>query len=104
MADTVYSQQLARLKHGLPLWVPEPTRRDRAVVIGDVGYVKRGAFYPLFNAFSSVNDQTEMGAPEGFQQLALNDRDICVMDKFFDAGPLYTASVTKIKTSAEVSA
>lgn len=104
MADTVYAQQLSKLKHGLPLWVPEPTRRGRAVAIGDVGYVKRGAFYPLFNACLPAEKQSDMGVPDGFVPLVLGESDICVMDKFFDAGPLYTASVTKIEAGAEVSA
>ena len=43
----VYAEQLFPKGYGHPLWIPEPTERE--VLLGDVGWIKKGQFCPLFN-------------------------------------------------------
>ena len=54
-AYKIYAEQLFPLGHGHALWEPEPTRFG-AVQIGDVGYLRDGAFYRLFNALRPADE------------------------------------------------
>ncbi|TFY61169.1 hypothetical protein EVJ58_g4679 [Rhodofomes roseus] len=49
-AFEVYAQQLYSRAWGYPLWEPEPSQTQGEVLIGDVGYLRYGGFYRLFNA------------------------------------------------------
>ncbi|KAF9806321.1 hypothetical protein IEO21_08727 [Rhodonia placenta] len=64
--DAVYASQLFRCGEGLPLWSPEPTKHGE-VLVGDVGYMRHGAFYRLFNATKAADDpiNKEYGVPNG---------------------------------------
>ena len=50
--DIVYPSSLATLYQGYALWYPEPHVTGEAQ-IGDVGYIREGAFIRLFNLNSS---------------------------------------------------
>jgi|HubBroStandDraft_3_1064219.scaffolds.fasta_scaffold154725_1 hypothetical protein len=53
----VYREQLSSLFHGYALWEPDPVRAlYDEVSIGDVGYMKNGFFYRMFNVILSSDD------------------------------------------------
>ncbi|OBZ73112.1 hypothetical protein A0H81_06650 [Grifola frondosa] len=64
----VYAEQLFHLRHGLPLWCPEPSDSGE-VCIGDVGYIRNGRFYGLFNTTLPKDHQTNqrLGVPQPFE-------------------------------------
>ncbi|KAF8521310.1 hypothetical protein JB92DRAFT_1817718 [Gautieria morchelliformis] len=45
-----YTEELAMLGHGLPLWQPAPLDNYDKIKIGDVGYIRQGRFHLLFSA------------------------------------------------------
>ena len=45
----VYREQLTSLYHGHALWEPDPANLYERVSVGDVGYVKDGYFFRMFN-------------------------------------------------------
>jgi hypothetical protein len=65
-----YRDQLASLYHGHALWVPDPAGLYDRIQVGDVGYVRQGHFFRMFNALLPANDPTQAyGVPEGFVPL-----------------------------------
>lgn len=63
-----YAKELWSLKHGHPLWGPEPSSAFGAVRLGDVGYLDEGRFCFLFNAMRPVEDpMNTRGVPESFR-------------------------------------
>ena len=65
-----YRDQLASLYHGHALWEPDPARLYDRVRVGDVGYVKRGHFFRMFNILLQADDAAQVyGVPEGFVRL-----------------------------------
>ena len=66
----IYASELVRLRYGHPLWRPEPSADCGEVKIGDVGYIRDGAFHRLFNATSEKNGPINKGkVPDGFVPL-----------------------------------
>lgn len=59
-AYNIYARQLLPRKHGYPLWLPEHTKFGE-VQIGDVGYLRDGGFYRMFNAVST--EKQNYGVP-----------------------------------------
>ena len=49
---TIFREELAIRypAHGHALWEPDPGRLYEAVEVGDVGFIRKGYFYRLFNA------------------------------------------------------
>ncbi|KAJ7433104.1 hypothetical protein FB451DRAFT_1155377, partial [Mycena latifolia] len=94
-AHQVYSHQLRELSHGYALWCPEPCLYDE-VKVGDVGYLRDGAFHRLFNATLPADhpDQT-LGVPPLFQPLILPVGSMWRNDKFFDPSNLRSSSVSE---------
>jgi hypothetical protein len=94
-AYEVYAQQLSKLKHGLPLWEPEPIWQDGEVRIGDVGYVRRGRFARLFNTCDDLGSLSNHinGVPRHHTPLPLSTPEIHRNPHYHEVGPLYTASV-----------
>ncbi|OSX58672.1 hypothetical protein POSPLADRAFT_1152537 [Postia placenta MAD-698-R-SB12] len=97
--DAVYASQLFRCGEGLPLWSPEHTKHGE-VLVGDVGYMRHGAFYRLFNATKAADDpiNKEYGVPNGNSykpftqsQYGLN-RDLNAISP----GPMCSKSLTKL--------
>lgn len=73
---------------GYPLWEPECK-----VSIGDVGYIRDGRFYRLFNALLPPGDsQNNFGEPKGFQPLQLDEH--AMMESTLSPGPMYSRSIT----------
>ena len=68
----VFREQLA-IKYpafGHALWDPTPRNPDRPVQVGDVGFIRDGKFYRLFNALLPADDQShEFGVPEYHEPL-----------------------------------
>ena len=62
----IYAEQLLPLGYGYPLWIPEPNGRE--IHIADIGWLKDGAFRPLFNSMRSAGDplNKKRGVPENF--------------------------------------
>jgi hypothetical protein len=60
--------------YGHALWDPEPGRLYTAVEIGDVGYIREGKFYRLFNALLPANHPSHrnFGVAEYHEELTLN--------------------------------
>lgn len=54
--EVVYSQQLLKAGHGLPLWHPETDPLSGEILIGDVGFVTKGKFVRMFNVTASAED------------------------------------------------
>ncbi|KAJ7470754.1 hypothetical protein FB451DRAFT_1135071 [Mycena latifolia] len=94
-AHQVYSHQLRELSHGYALWCPEPCLYDE-VKVGDVRYLRDGAFHRLFNATLPADhpDQT-LGVPPLFQPLILPVGSMWRNDKFFDPSNLRSSSVSE---------
>ncbi|KAI0743152.1 WD40-repeat-containing domain protein [Daedaleopsis nitida] len=90
----IYAEQLFPLGYGHPLWMPEPSSLDqpiettsnsppgatrtisqREVDIGDVGYFRDGAFYPLFNSMTPQDDPINRltGVPADFTRFVMQN-------------------------------
>ena len=75
MADyDIFRERLAIKypSYGHALWEPGPSpiHRDRPVQVGDVGFVREGTFYRLFNALLSEDDPSHvLGVPEYHEPL-----------------------------------
>ena len=62
----IYASQLWNTGFGHPLWIPEPNERE--VEIGDVGWLKKGEFRPLFNSRKPEGDPTnQKGVPRAYK-------------------------------------
>jgi hypothetical protein len=68
----IFREQLA-IKYpafGHALWEPNPWNPDRPVEVGDVGFIREGKFYRLFNALLPADDLShELGVPEYHEPL-----------------------------------
>ena len=73
MADyDIFHEKLAIKypSYGHALWEPGPRNPDRPVQVGDVGFVRRGRFYCLFNALLPEDDPSHvLGVPEYHEPL-----------------------------------
>lgn len=103
--DAVYASQLFRCGEGLPLWFPEPTKHGE-VLIGDVGYMRHGAFYRLFNAMNRADHpiNSTYGVPNESSykpfvqsQFGLNQQPAAIAP-----GAICSKSLTKLAVSGEV--
>ena len=71
----MYVAELTTLGYGLPLWSPSPTETGQ-VRIGDVGRIKNGAFYRVFNVTRPANHPLNQryGVPDGFEVLVYDKK------------------------------
>ncbi|OBZ74764.1 hypothetical protein A0H81_05695 [Grifola frondosa] len=101
----VYAEQLFFLKHGLPLWAPEPTNAGE-VLIGDVGYVYNGGFYRLFNTQRSADDGANQlfGVPDKFEPFSSPQTLTQLRYAGVNQPELYRKSITSLNVSAVASA
>ena len=101
LAAEVYAEQLLSKGHGLPLWIPEPSKFGQ-VLIGDVGYVYDGQFYRLFNAtFPKDHIVNRGGVPEGFTMLDFDSRHVHRVERYLPAGTVVCSkSVKRMDLSA----
>lgn len=79
MADhVIFRDQLLRTfpTYGYALWDPSPTRPDKPVKVGDVGFMRWGKFHRLFNAHLPADHPShELGVPEYHEPLVPNLAD-----------------------------
>ena len=73
MADyDIFREELA-ISHplcGHALWDPSPTNPNIRVQIGDVGFIRQGRFFRLFNTLLPADDPSqELGVPEYHEPL-----------------------------------
>ena len=70
---TVYREELTSLYHGHALWQPDPANVYERVSVGDVGYVRRGYFFRMFNVLlESVHPSNRIiDVPEFYDPLDL---------------------------------
>jgi len=62
--------------YGQALWDPNPTRLDKPVKVGDVGFMRWGKFHGLFNALLPADHPSHnLGVPEGHEPLVPNLAD-----------------------------
>ena len=69
----VYREQLSSFLQGHALWEPDPDNLYKEVSIGDVGYVREGRFFRMFNVLLEWNDSSNytLCDPEAFPRLDL---------------------------------
>lgn len=66
--DDIYSSSLETLHLGRALWYPEPHVTGEPQ-IGDVGYIREGAFVRLFNLDTSVPEKKVTFWPTPFESI-----------------------------------
>ena len=100
LAAKVYAKGLSHLRHGLPLWIPEPADGG-AILIGDVGYILDGRFYRLFNATQPRDNPINAGeVPPKFEVLPTNPKTMHRVEELFPPGSaLCSQSVRKVDVS-----
>ncbi|KAI0718548.1 hypothetical protein C8T65DRAFT_706737 [Cerioporus squamosus] len=104
-AYDTYANELWSLKHGHPLWGPEPSPAFGEVRLGDVGYLDEGRFCFLFNAMRPAGDPVnKRGVPENFQTFHYPDK---ITQPELHSGSISSlsvalgASLTELGASAE---
>jgi hypothetical protein len=97
----VYREQLTSLYHGHALWEPDPADLYANVSIGDVGYIRKGCFYRMFNVLLNWNDPSNcvLCEPEAYPRLDLgpfaNTRE-----SQFSRGDYYSRYVTAFRETS----
>jgi hypothetical protein len=74
----IFREQLAIMypSYGYALWEPRPTNPNRPVRVGDVGFIREGRFFRLFNALLAADDSSqELGVPEYYKPLVTTVSD-----------------------------
>lgn len=104
-AHSRYAELMLELELGLPLWHPEPTSHGETL-LGDVGYMRDGAFQRLFHAMLPADDPINAhGVPEGFEVLQLDKTELFHSDdQYLPAGPICSAAVVKQNVSGALGA
>jgi len=51
--------------HGHALWEPDPGGLYEAIEVGDVGFIRRGYFYRLFNALRLPDTSSDLDSSDG---------------------------------------
>ncbi|KAI1795446.1 hypothetical protein LXA43DRAFT_882195 [Ganoderma leucocontextum] len=105
-AGDVYAQQLFPVGFGHPLWRPEPDlKTGREVLVGDVGFIRRCHFTPLFNTTKPATDPINWhkGIPTGFQALSLPDTSISRSDKIMQ-DMVCSGDVDAVKVEEDIAA
>lgn len=70
---SVYREQLTSLYHGHALWEPDPANIYERVSVGDVGYVREGYFFRMFNVLLGSEHPSNriIGEPEHYEPIDL---------------------------------
>jgi len=99
----VYREQLSSLYHGHALWEPDPVHvlYDK-VSIGDVGYMKNGFFYRMFNVTREWGDDSNQKfgtrKPENYEPMKEADfKDI--KESRLPKGDYYSPNVSREKNT-----
>ncbi|KAG6829358.1 hypothetical protein H0H87_011693 [Tephrocybe sp. NHM501043] len=100
-AHDIYAEQLGECRCGYPLYYPEPAPDDGPMQIGDVGFLKQGAFYRLFNVSKSDDDPSQrFGVPDNYERLDMGL--IRPFDAALEPGPLHSKTVYTIEANVGV--
>lgn len=101
----VYREQLTSLFHGHALWEPDPTNLYAQVSVGDVGYVREGCFFRMFNVLLDWNDPSNytLCEPEPYTRLDLGPF-VNVRESRFSRGEYYSRNVTSFQESTNTMA
>ncbi|KAH8105466.1 quinon protein alcohol dehydrogenase-like superfamily [Cristinia sonorae] len=104
----VYAEQLSTRGHGYPMWDPCPcteTVDDPLVfdvTIGDVGYLKEGAFKRLFNVCQPADALiNRYGVYDSFEPLEFSARLADRKKNFFDPGFIMSKSLKSMQVGLE---
>ena len=100
----VYAKQLFSLNFGYPLWNPEPPPSEGEMLLGDVGFVKNGTFYCMFNATRPPDDPVNKdGVPEGYTAFQFRSaKSLISRPGAIQKGVLHSRTIEK--TDVELSA
>lgn len=83
------------------MWQPEPTKFGE-VLLGDVGYIRQGCFFRLFNTMRPADDPANQnGVPEGFEVFQLNPLLLHSRDEYLKPGVICSSSVQKTDVQAQ---
>lgn len=102
-APEVYARLMSLRGKGLPLWEPEPPATG-PVRIGDVGYVRNGRFYRLFNSVLPAEDpvNARFGVPDGHEALLLPEHLLETLPNAVGPGPLCSRHVAVLNLEASL--
>lgn len=94
----VYREHLTSLFHGHALWDPDPGNLYPQVNVGDVGYVKEGSFFRMFNVLLEWDDPWNYTfcEPEPYTRLDLG-HFVNIRESRFNRGDYYSRFVTSMK-------
>ena len=94
----VYAEQLSRLNYGFPLWHPDPPNDAPEIQIGDVGFVRDGAFYRMFNATQPGDSLINGGhVPPGHEPFEFRtDKSFIKIRDAIGKGPLSSKTIEKV--------
>jgi hypothetical protein len=94
----VYREQLTSLFHGHALWEPDPTNLYAQVSVGDVGYVREGCFFRMFNVLLNWDDPSNhtLCEPEPYLRLDLGPF-VNIRESRFTRGEYYSRFVTSFQ-------
>ncbi len=69
----IYREQLTTLFYGHALWEPDPADLYEKVSVGDVGYVKEGYLFRMFNVLLPHDDPLNrvLGEPDHYEPVDL---------------------------------
>ena len=97
-AAEVYAEQLNRLNYGYPLWHPEPPNDADEIHVGDVGFVRDGAFYRMFNALVPGDSPINGGhvPPDYAPFVFKTDRSFINIRNAINKGALSSKTIEKI--------
>jgi hypothetical protein len=98
----IYREQLTSLFHGHALWQPDgpdPT----GVSVGDVGYVREGRFFRMFNVLLEWNDPSNYSLcePEPYDPLVLGQH-VSIRESEFPKGGHYSRHVTHFQETMDL--
>ena len=93
MTYNIYREQLTSLFHGHALW--QPDGHPTGVSVGDVGYVRKGCFFRMFNVLLEWNDPSNYSLcePEPYDRLDLGPF-VNTRESRFSKGDYYSRYVT----------
>lgn len=94
-ARSVYSKLLFQRGYGYPLWEPEPTEAGE-VLVGDVGYIRDGGFYRLFNTTLPADHplHESHGVPDGYEPFIYPNVLRHHRRHVLDSGPICSKNVS----------
>ncbi|GLB41527.1 putative fungal specific transcription factor [Lyophyllum shimeji] len=97
-AHDIYAEQLRERRRGTPLYYPEPHPEDGAVEIGDLGYIREGAFQRILNVTRPPGDPAQrFGVPDDFERLDIGA--VRTFDGALEPGPVHSKTVSTLEAN-----